>query len=144
MKAIKSIVAAITVTAALVAPMTAYASEGAAAGRCNAHGRPAQSQRQAAHREGDPVVVGEDWGTPVYAEWHRGDSGRWWATFWTHNWTRVYAAPAPAGCGWTFHCYDEGGDWVQVVRCEESSAHGEVGPQGVPSHWQELGGSRWF
>ena len=39
---------------------------------------------------------------------------------------------------------DPQGNFVQIVRCEESATHGQVGPQGVSSHWQELGGSRWF
>ncbi|MBP3892934.1 MAG: hypothetical protein J6D34_02715, partial [Atopobiaceae bacterium] len=75
--------------------------------------------------------------------WHRGDSGRWWATFWTYNWTKVYACKAPAGCGWCFYTYDRDGNFVQIWRCEESSNYGLYGPEGVSSHWQDDYG-RWY
>ena len=124
---------------AAVAPATALANDG----------MPARTQAQAqapraSHWEGEPVTVGDDWGQPVYAEWHRGASGRWWATFWTYNYTKVYAEPAPAGCGWAFHAYDSKGDFVTIYRCEESSTHGIYGPQGVSSHWCSADGSAWF
>ncbi len=100
-------------------------------------------QQSADHYEGEKVTIGDDWGQPVYAEWHRGSSGKWWATFWTYNWTKVYAEPAPAGCGWAFHVYDQNGNFVNVYRAEESSTHGEVGPQGISSHWQADDGT-WY
>ncbi|MBR3159728.1 MAG: hypothetical protein IKF14_11610 [Atopobiaceae bacterium] len=95
------------------------------------------------HYEGERVTIGEDWGQPVYAEWHKGDSGKWWATFWTYNYTKVWAEPAPAGCGWAFHVYDKNGDFVNVYRCEESSEYGLVGKDGVSSHWQDENGV-WY
>ena len=95
------------------------------------------------HYEGERVTIGEDWGQPVYAEWHKGDSGTWWATFWTYNYTKVWAEPAPAGCGWAFHVYDKNGDFVNVYRCEESSEYGLVGKDGVSSHWQDENGV-WY
>ena len=97
-----------------------------------------------AHWEGEKVTVTDQWGNPVYAEWHRGSSGHWWATFYTYNYTKVYAEPAPAGCGWAFHAYDAKGDFVTVYRCEESSTHGAYGPQGVSSHWCSADGGTWF
>ena len=97
----------------------------------------------APHYEGERVTIGDDWGQPVYAEWHRGDSGRWWAMFWTYNYTRVYAEPAAAGCGWAFHAYGRDGSWVTLYRTEESSSYGQVGPQGVSSHWQD-GDGNWY
>ena len=136
-------------------PSAAYANDGfedgyrAGAAAASADGGYAAGfeagVEQASHYEGEPVTIWPGGSGSVYAEWHRGDSGQWWATFWTYNWTKVYAKPAPAGCGWTFHCYDADGNWVQVVRSEsESSAFGQYGPAGTSSHWQELDGSRWF
>lgn len=96
------------------------------------------------HHEGDKVTIGDDWGTPVYAEWHRGASGKWWAMFYTYNYTKVYAEPTAAGCGWAFHAYDKDGNFVTIYRCEESSTHGLYGPQGVSSHWSNADASMWF
>lgn len=140
----KSIIAglacALAVTGILVAgsPRPALANDGSE----QAQGTLAQ-QQSADHYEGEKVTIGDDWGQPVYAEWHKGSSGKWWATFWTYNWTKVWAEPAPAGCGWAFHVYDKDGNFVCVYRCEESSTHGEYGPQGVSSHWQANDGT-WY
>ena len=120
-------------TAAVATP--AFANDG--------YGQPAAANAYASHYEGEKVTVGDNWGQPVYAEWHRGDSGRWWATFWTYNYTKAYAEPAAAGSGWAFHVYDANGNWVTVYRCKESSDHGQVGPQGVSSHWQDNDGN-WY
>ena len=135
---------ALVAATVLAAPVAALANDGMGYhSYLDTHAQQ-QSTYKAPHYEGEAVTIGDDWGVPVYAEWHQGASGRWWATFWTYNYTYVYAAPAQAGCGWTFHCYDPQGNFVQIVRCEESATHGQVGPQGVSSHWQELDGTRWF
>ncbi len=86
----------------------------------------------AEHYEGENVTIYPGEGGPVYAEWHQ-VGGRWAATFWTYNWTRVYAYPS--GGGWTFWVND-GGNSVQVVRTAEEG----VGPQGTSSHWREIYG----
>ena len=137
---------ALVAATVLAAPVSALANDGMPSGyaTCPQCGSTFSATQRAEHYGGEPVTVGDDWGTPVYAEWHRGASGKWWATFWTYNYTYVYAEPTAAGCGWAFHCYDPQGNFVQIVRCEESSTHGQVGPQGVSSHWQELDGTRWF
>ena len=143
MKSAKSIALAAALAAALAGPAALLAAP------ATAHALTPQdvalaTSAPSAHHEGEQVTIGECWGTPVYAEWHRGASGKWWATFWTYNGTYVYATPAPAGCGWCFYCYDADGAFTQIVRCEESSSYNVVGKQGVSSHWQELDGQRWF
>lgn len=126
---------ALALAAAAIAPATALANDG--------YGyQPAQAA-QAAHYEGQKVTIGEDWAQPVYAEWHQGDSGQWWATFLTYNGATIYAQPAPAGCGWSFHAYDKDGNFQTVFRCEESAAHGLFGKEGVSSHWQDDNGT-WY
>lgn len=121
--------------AATAMPTTALANDGLSS--------PPHAKVSASHYEGEAVTIGTDWGQPVYAEWHRGASGKWWATFWTYNYTKVYAEPADAGCGWAFHVYDRNGNFVNVYRSEESSTHGQTGPQGVSSHWQDNNGN-WY
>ena len=85
------------------------------------------------HWEGEKVTIYPETGGPVYAEWHM-VGGRWAATFWTYNWTRVYAYPSSGG-GWTFWVSD-GGNSIQVVRTPDEG----VGPQGTASHWREIDG----
>ena len=143
MKTAKTIIASLALAATLAAPV-AMAAAPATAHALTPNDCALATSYANAHYEGEKVTIGDDWGQPVYAEWHRGSSGKWWATFWTYNYTKVYATPAPAGCGWVFYCYDANGNFTQIIRCEESSTYGQVGPQGVSSHWQELNGSRWF
>ena len=143
MKSTKSLALAAALVAALAGPAALFAAPTTAQALTPNDVTLATSASNA-HYEGEKVTIGEDWGKPVYAEWHRGDSGKWWATFWTYNGTYVYATPAPAGCGWVFYCYDSNGDFIQIIRCEESSNYNLVGKQGVSSHWQELDGQRWF
>ena len=128
-----ALVAALGGAVVAATPATAFAQDGI----------PASAVSNDSHYEGEPVTIGEDWGQPVYAQWHRGDSGRWWATFWTYNGTKVWAEPAPAGCGWAFHVYDRNGDFVNVYRCEESADYGLVGGAGASSHWQDDAGI-WY
>ena len=127
----------------IVAPTTAYANDGS-----EAYGLTQQefkaSKAAESHYEGEAVTIGSDWGHPIYAEWHRGDSGKWWATFWTYNYTKVYAEPSDAGCGWSFHAFDKDGNFVTIYRCEESINHGIKGPQGISSHWSNAKGTLWF
>ena len=127
----------------IAAPTSALANDGS-----EAYGLTQQEfqarQANESHYEGEKVTIGDDWGTPVYAEWHRGASGKWWATFYTYNYTKVYSEPTVAGCGWAFHAYDADGNFVTIYRCEESSTHGLYGPQGVSSHWSNADGSMWF
>lgn len=123
----------------LVAPTTAYANDGLAANASYA-----AAAKKAAHYEGEAVTINTNYNQPVYAEWHRGSSGKWWAMFWTNNGTKIYAEPAASGSGWVFHAYDKKGNFVNVVRCEESSTHGLYGPKGVSSHWRSADGSIWF
>ena len=126
---------AIAIAAALggavvaTAPRAAYASDGMRP--------PLAAPSQSSHYEGEPVTIGEDWEQPVYAEWHQGASGKWWATFYTYNHTKVWAEPAIAGCGWSFHVYDKNGNFVNVFRCEESSNYNAYGKEGISSHWQD-------
>lgn len=137
---------ALALAAAAVAPATALANDGLNPADQIGYqpvAAQASSARVAQHYEGQQVTVGDDWGQPVYAEWHRGDSGAWWATFLTYNGTKVYAQPAQAGCGWSFHAYDKYGDFTTIYRCEESSDHGLYGPKGVSSHWQDDNGN-WY
>jgi len=109
---------------AVSAPRRAMANDGTEA-----------AVQQAGHWEGERVTIQPDTGGPVYAEWHQ-VGGRWAATFWTYNWTRVYAYPSSsADCGWTFWVSD-GGNSVQVVRTPDEG----VGPQGTASHWREIDG----
>jgi len=135
--------------ASMLTPTTAYANDGLNPRDSITYTQTATQNTQtttqkAAHYEGQKVTIGEDWGQPVWAEWHRGDSGKWWAMFWTYNNTKVYAEPAAAGCGWSFHAYDKDGNFVTIYRCEESSTHGLYGSQGVSSHWTNADGSMWF
>ena len=124
----KSVVAGLACALALVgavavsAPRHAIANDGTEA-----------AVQYAQHHEGEKVTIYPDAGGPVYAEWHM-VGGRWAATFWTYNWTRVYAYPASGG-GWTFWVSD-GGNSVQVVRTPDEG----VGPQGTASHWREIDG----
>ena len=129
----KNLVAALGGAAIVATPRAALANDGSESA----------TVARGSHYEGEPVTIGVDWGQPVYAEWHKGDSGKWWATFWTYNYTKVWAEPAPAGCGWAFHVYDKNGDFVNVYRCEESSEYGLVGKDGVSSHWQDENGI-WY
>ncbi len=128
-----ALAAALGGAAILSAPTTALANDGSYSA----------TSASTSHYEGEKVTIGEDWGQPVYAEWHKGASGKWWATFWTYNYTKVWAEPAPAGCGWAFHVYDKNGKFINVYRCEESSDHGLVGKEGVSSHWQDDNGV-WY
>ncbi|MDO4404626.1 MAG: hypothetical protein Q4C09_06280 [Atopobiaceae bacterium] len=138
----KTLAASLAIAAALAGPV-AMAAPAVAYG-ITPYDVPWAETAPNAHYEGEKVVIGDDWGQPVYAEWHRGDSGRWWATFWTYNWNYVYAAKAPAGSGWVFYTYDPNGNFVQIVRCEESSTYGVYGKEGVSSHWQGLDDGRWY
>ena len=138
----KSIVASIAIAAAIAGPAALIATP-ATAHAITPYDVTLAETAPNAHFEGQKVTIGEDWGQPVWAEWHRGDSGRWWATFWTYNYNKVYAAKAPAGCGWVFYTYDNEGDFVQIFRCEESSNYNVVGREGVSSHWQDEYG-RWY
>ena len=139
---IKSLAASIALAAAIAAPV-ALAATPATAHAVTPYDVSYATTDPRAHYEGEQVTIGDDWGQPVYAEWHRGDSGRWWATFWTYNWAKVYACKAPAGCGWNFYTYDRNGNFVQIWRCEESSNYGVYGREGVSSHWQDEYG-RWY
>lgn len=140
---IKSLAATVALAASMAAP-AALAATPATALAASPYEVPWAETAPNAHYEGEKVTVGDDWGQPVYAEWHRGDSGRWWATFWTYNYSKVYAAKAPAGCGWVFYTYDRYGNFVQVIRCEESAQYGIYGPEGVSSHWQGLYDGQWY
>jgi hypothetical protein len=124
----KSIVAGLACALAIVGAVSAGAPKAAIAN----DGTEAAVQ-YAGHYEGEKVTIYPDTGGPVYAEWHM-VGGRWAATFWTYNWTRVYAYPASGG-GWTFWVSD-GGNSVQVVRTPDEG----VGPQGTASHWREAYG----
>ena len=124
----KSVVAGLACALAIVgavsmgAPKAAIANDGTEA-----------YNRDAGHYEGEKVTIYPGTGGPVYAEWHQ-VGGRWAATFWTYNWTRVYAYPSSGG-GWTFWVSD-GGNSIQVVRTPDEG----VGPQGTASHWREIDG----
>nr|AHF24851.1 hypothetical protein [uncultured bacterium Contig1491] len=128
---------ALALAFAAIAPATALANDGFE------NSYQATATAQTAHYEGQKITIGDDWNQPVYAEWHQGDSGKWWATFLTYNYATVYAEPAPAGCGWAFHAYDADGNFKTIYRCEESSTHGLYGPEGVSSHWQDNDGN-WY
>ena len=138
---IKTLAASIALAAAIAAPVALAPATTAQA--MTPYDVTYAETNPRAHYEGEKVTIGDTWGQPVYAEWHRGASGRWWATFWTYNYTKVWATPAPAGSGWAFFVYDAHGDFVPVYRCEESSNYGVYGPEGVSSHWQDNNG-HWY
>ena len=140
----KSLFAAVAIAAALAAPVSMALAPASALANDGYAPRAAATAAKAAHYEGEKGTIGDDWGQPVYAEWHKGASGKWWATFWTYNYTKVWAEPVPAGCGWSFHVYDKDGNFINVYRCEESSTYGLYGPQGVSSHWSNNDATQWF
>ena len=131
---------AITATGALViaTPQNALANDG--------YDSSAPVVNKSSHYEGESVTIWPDSIQPVYAEWHQDDNGNWWATFWTYNYTKVYAKPAPAGCGWVFYAEESDGSFTQIIRNEMESTEddGRLGPNGIASHWRSLEGDRWY
>jgi hypothetical protein len=126
----KSIVAGLACALALAGAVAASAPKPALAN----DGTVALAQKaRASHWEGEKVTIYPGTGGPVYAEWHK-VGGRWAATFYTYNWTRVCAYPSSDG-GWNFWVND-GGRSIRVVRTPDE----RIGPKGTNSHWREADG----
>lgn len=90
------------------------------------------------HYEGQEVTIYAEYGDPVYAEWHRGGSGRWWATFYTDNGTKMFARMDSTNAYWQFFAAVDD-DMPQAIRFNgESTQFGQYGPEGLPSHWRDL------
>lgn len=93
------------------------------------------------HYEGENVTI---YGS-VYAEWHKQNDGKWYATFTTYNGTPIYATPAPAGGGWVFYAQSNGKTVQVIYSDQESSVTGEYGPAGISSHWVNLNDAHdWY